>query len=184
MYALYGDCVMISNSKNVVWLGCRWGGGGYTHWHFYSNVLWASKNTYHLFRGTLTKIHHIKINNFWTLISYSILWSTSEKQKWCFCQQQERAAKCGEIAKCHFLKITETANLEHPRKATYFRTFNSYLFNFNDRFNCCTQIFVRAELCARKPSSYCDFWKMTSCDFTAFYTFLTLANFCFLRCTW
>ena len=30
---------------------------------------------------------------------------------------------------------------------------------------------VRTELRARKTSSFCDFWKMTSCDFTLFYSF-------------
>ena len=28
---------------------------------------------------------------------------------------------------------------------------------------------VRTELCAQEASSFCDFWKMTSCDFTLFY---------------
>ena len=30
--------------------------------------------------------------------------------------------------------------------------------------------FVRAELHAQEASSFCDFWKITSCNFTAFYS--------------
>ena len=34
-------------------------------------LYWASKETYHFFRATLTKIHFIKINNIWTQISFN-----------------------------------------------------------------------------------------------------------------
>ena len=34
-------------------------------------IHWASKETYHFFRATLTKIHAIKINNIWTQISFN-----------------------------------------------------------------------------------------------------------------
>ena len=34
---------------------------------------------------------------------------------------------------------------------------------------------VCTELRAREASSFCDFWQMTSCDFTLFYSFLTQA---------
>ena len=33
------------------------------------DVHWASKETYHFFRVTLTKIHSIKINHIWTQIN-------------------------------------------------------------------------------------------------------------------
>ena len=36
------------------------------------------------------------------------------------------------------------------------------------------------ELRAREASSFCDFWNMTSCDFTLFYSFFTQANVIFL----
>ena len=39
---------------------------------------------------------------------------------------------------------------------------------------------VRTELCAREASSFCHFWKMTSCEFTLFYLFLTQANIFFI----
>ena len=38
---------------------------------FYSDIHWASKETDHFFRVTLTKIHNIKINNIWTQISFN-----------------------------------------------------------------------------------------------------------------
>ena len=34
-------------------------------------IHWASKETYHFFRATLTKIHSIKINHIWTQISFN-----------------------------------------------------------------------------------------------------------------
>ena len=38
-------------------------------WHLH--IHWASKETYHFFKATLTKIHAIKINNIWTQISFN-----------------------------------------------------------------------------------------------------------------
>ena len=37
----------------------------------YDEIYWASKETYHFFRATLTEIHAIKINNIWTQISFN-----------------------------------------------------------------------------------------------------------------
>ena len=41
--------------------------------------------------------------------------------------------------------------------------------------------FVRAELRGWETSSFCDFWKVTSCDFTPFYSFFNQPNICFLE---
>ena len=38
---------------------------------------------------------------------------------------------------------------------------------------------VHTELRAREASGFCDFWKMTSCEFTLIYSFLTQANIFF-----
>ena len=40
--------------------------------------------------------------------------------------------------------------------------------------------FVCFELPAREASSFCEFWKLTSCDFIAFISSLIKVNFCFL----
>ena len=40
--------------------------------------------------------------------------------------------------------------------------------------------FVRADLCGPEKSSFCDFWKVTSSNFTPFYSFLTQPTVCFL----
>ena len=40
--------------------------------------------------------------------------------------------------------------------------------------------FVCFELPAREASSFCDFWKLISCDFIAFISSLTEVNFWFL----
>ena len=40
--------------------------------------------------------------------------------------------------------------------------------------------FVCFELPAREASSFCDFWKLTSCNIIAFISSLIEVNFCFL----
>ena len=40
--------------------------------------------------------------------------------------------------------------------------------------------FVCFELPAREASSFCDFWKLTSCDFIAFLSSIIKVNFCFI----
>ena len=47
-----------------------------------------------------------------------------------------------------------------------------------------TLAIVRTELCAQEASIFCDFLKITFCDFTLFYSFLTKANIIFFRCAW
>ena len=44
--------------------------------------------------------------------------------------------------------------------------------------------FVCFELPAQEASSFCDFWKLTSCDFVAFISSMIEVNFCFLRCAY
>ena len=41
--------------------------------------------------------------------------------------------------------------------------------------------FVCFELPAREASNFCDFWKLTSCDFIAFISSLLEVNFCFFK---
>ena len=44
-------------------------------------IHWASKETYHFFRATCTKIQSIKMNHIWTQISYSTPYWAYLKQK-------------------------------------------------------------------------------------------------------
>ena len=90
----------------------------------------------------------------------------------CLCQKGE---KC-EIAKGHFSKITETAHRESSTEAA--SSEHSIAIHSISMAGYVTVIlaFVRAALSAREASSFCDFWKMTSYNFTAFYSFLTKAN--------
>ena len=83
-------------------------------WEACIQLHWASKETYHFFKATLTKIHRIKINHIWTQISYysSPHEAHLKNQRVAFVKKRE---KCGEIAKGHFSKITETARWEPPR---------------------------------------------------------------------
>ena len=64
---------------------------------------------------------------------------------------------------------------ENLREGRLFRTFLS-----KSGFVTAALAIVRTELCAREASSFCAFWKITFCDFTLFYSFLTKANIIFL----
>ena len=92
--------------------------------------------------------------------------------------------KSGEIAKGNFSKITETAHWASSTEAAYSEHFNSYMYLFNFNGELCKR---RISFClwqtpSREASSFCDFWKLTSCDFTRFFSFFTQANLCFQMC--
>ena len=61
---------------------------------------------------------------------------------------------------------------------------NIHSYSFNFKGGLCNRpavlSTVRTELRAREASRFCEFWKITSCDSTLFYSFFTQANvFCF-----
>ena len=92
--------------------------------------------------------------------------------------------KWGEIAKGHFSKITEAACWEPPRKAVY-SEHSIAIHSFSKAGYVTAELaIVHAELRAWEATTFCDFWKMTSSDFTLFYSVLTQANIRFLRCAW
>ena len=96
-------------------------------------IHWASKETCHFFRATLTKIYNIKTYHIYldTVRWKSSSWSTLEKSKGCSCHKGE---KCGEIAKGCFSKITaETAHWDPPWKAAYSAYSIAIHSIFNDR---------------------------------------------------
>ena len=78
-----------------------------------------------------------------------------------------------------FSKITETARWESPRKAAYSE--HSIAIHSISKAGYVTTVLaiVRTEFCAWEASSFCDFWKMTPCDFTILF-FFTQANIIFL----
>ena len=88
--------------------------------------------------------------------------------------------KC-KIAKGHFSKITEIARWEPPRMTVYSE--HSIAIHSISKTGYVTAILaiVHPKLSAREASSFCDLWKMTSCDFTLFYYFLTQSNICFFE---
>ena len=79
------------------------------------------------------------------------------------------------IAKGNFSKITETARWQPPQKAVYSEHSIS-----KAGYVTAVLAIVRTELRAWEASSFCDFWKITFCDFTFLNYFLTKANIIFL----
>ena len=69
-------------------------------------------------------------------------------------------------------------SLRTSTKCCLFRTFDCYSISKAGYVTTVLAI-VRTELRDREASSFCDFWKMTSCEFTFFYSFLTRANIIF-----
>ena len=113
-------------------------------------------------RRSLIKIPHIKINHkIWTPKSYSTPYEAHLKN-----QRRNR--------KRSFFKTPRNCSLRtYLNKKPRINNFYSYSFNFNgELYNC------RAGFCRAKVRAQSDFWKMASCDFTAFYCFLTQGNVC------
>ena len=128
-------------------------------------INWASKETCHFFRATLIKIRRIKINNILTQISYNSPHEAHLKnQRNAFVEMEKK--KIGDIAKGNFSKITETAHWEPPRKGTYSEHSIAIHSITKAGYVSAVLAIVRAELRAREASKLCDFWKMTSFDFT------------------
>ena len=123
----------------------------------YCNIHWASKETYHFFRATITKIHFIKINHIWTQISYcSPNESHLKNLRVSFVKKEKNAVKLQ--IKGHFKKITETARWKPPRKAACSQ--HSIAIHSISKADYVTAVLaiVRSQLRA----VFCDFWKMTS----------------------
>ena len=148
-------------------------------------IHWAWKETYRFFRATLTKIRRIKMNHIWTQKGYSSPHEAHLKkknQRVAIVKKEKNAVK---LQKVIFQK-SQNCSLRTSTKGRLLRTFNRYSFSFKGGL--CNRrtvlAIVRTKLCAREASSFWDFWKVTSCDFTLVYSFLTHSNVWFLRCAW
>ena len=100
----------------------------------YIYIHWASKETYHFFRATLTKIHSIKINHIWTQISFTALILLNKNIRNTQDILASKRRKYGLITKGHFSKIAETAHRASSERAPRRRPiikFKRYSFNFN-----------------------------------------------------
>ena len=135
------------------------------------HIHWASKETYHFFRAMLTKIHRIKMNHIWTQISYGSPHDAHLKNKMvAFVKKEKNAVKLQNVI---FSKITETARWEPLRMAAYSEHSIAIHSISKAGYVSTGLVIVCPELRARKASSFCDFWKLTFCDFTLFYSSLT-----------
>ena len=83
---------------------------------------------HHSFRATLTKTHHIRINHFGTLRSYSTPYEAHLKyQRVAFVRKGKNVVKLKKV----IFKNHRNCSLRTSRKGHLFRTFNSYSLNFN-----------------------------------------------------
>ena len=151
-----------------------------SHYDFFflSKIHWASKETCHFFRSTLTKIHAIKITHIWTqaLILLNkktwkpqgLLVSKRRKMWW----NHERS----------FFENHKNYSPSELHGASPFRTFISYSFNFNGGLCNCLTSFCLLRTPSPEGKHFLWFWKLTSCDFTAFFSFLSEVILYLIRC--
>ena len=68
------------------------------------------------------------------------------------------------------------------RKVTFLKSEHSIAIHSISKAGYVTAVLaiVRTMLCAQEANSFCDFWKITSCDLTLFSSFLTHAKAIFL----
>ena len=93
----------------------------------------TSEETYHFFRATLTKIHHIKINQNFTLISHSTPYESHLKnQKVNFAKKEKNAVKSQKVI---FSQITESAHWE-PVYCILINLFLICMFDIKHNFLC------------------------------------------------
>ena len=145
-----------------------------SRWQAEHHVSTESKETYAILHW-VSKIHHIKINHIWTLISYS---TPYEAHLRFFCQKGE---KWGEIAKINIKKKPKSQKLlteNHHKKPLVQNnsfSFNGGLYNRHTGFCPYRTPFLRGEqfLWLKKKK------KITFCNFPAFYSLLTQANIFF-----
>ena len=144
---------------------------------------WTSKETYHFFRATLTKIYAIKIDNIWTQILLNKnIWKTQN-----FLASKRRKMRLNHERSCFgnrrncspselWASSTEAAYSEHSIAIIHSISMACYVN--------AVRAIVCFELPAREASNFCDFWKLTSCDFIAFISSLIEVNFCFFQCAY
>ena len=101
-------------------------------------INWASKETYHFFRATLTKIQTIKMNHIWTQISYNTPYQAhlNKQLKFAWVKKEKHAVK----SQHHFSKLTENCSplrlgLCHRQKSvqqlhTVYAIYFAGVFNF------------------------------------------------------
>ena len=96
----------------------------------------------------------------------------------------QKGEKCGYITKGHLSKIAKTAHQASSTEAAYSEhSIAIHSISMAGYVNA-VLAFVCFELPAREASSFCDFSKLTSCDFIAFISSLVEVNFCFFRCAY
>ena len=82
--------------------------------------------------------------------------------------------------KGHFSKITETAHWASSTEADYSEHLIAIHSISMAGYVNTVPAFVCFEIPAREASSFCDFWKLTSCDFIAFISSVIEVNFLFV----
>ena len=143
-----------------------------------AKIHWASKETYHFFRATLTKIHFIKISNIWAQISFNIpSWEYLKNTRFSRIKK-ERTWLNHERP---FFENHRNCSPSELHGGSLFRTFNSYSFNFNGGLRKCCTGFCLLRTPSPRGKQFLWLLKLTSCDFIAFISSMIEVNFWFFN---
>ena len=134
--------------------------------YFLFEIHWTSNETYHFFRLMLIKMNHI-----WTLISYSSPHEAHLKiQRVAFVKKEKNEVK----HERSFFENRRNCSPSELHGGSLYSEHSIALHSISMAGYATTvPAFVCFRLPAREASSFCDFWKLTSCDFTAFFSLLT-----------
>ena len=133
-----------------------------------------SKETYHFFRATLTKIHAIKMNNIWTQIGHKRL-SRVKKER--------NAVKSRKVIFRKLQKLLTERALSELHGGSLFRTFNSYSFNFNGGLRKCRTGFCLLQTPRPRGKQFLWFLKIDLLQFHHIYLLSDWSKlFFFLMC--
>ena len=91
----------------------------------------------------------------------------------------QRGDKCDDMARGQFSKITETARLSGWEFEVDKSRYCVYVTRYWNWMNSYWMFWIGCLRGARSGSSFCNFWKITFRDFTAFFSFLTRENHVF-----
>ena len=149
-------------------------------WHTHNAVKhdvqihWASKETYHFFRATLTKIHRININHIWTQISYSFPHEAHLKNQMVASVKKEKNVKLQKVIFQKSHKLLAEILLERPPSYSE-HSIAIHSISKADYITAVLAIF-HTQLCSGRRAV------STSCDFTAFFFCLIEVILYFFRC--
>ena len=139
----------------------------YRPFHYFWATLYIyteRQKKHHFFRATHIIIQSISMNHNWAHISYNTPYQAHLTK----CTFAWVYKKKNEIARGNFSKITETARLPGTELGTDNSQYGGYITRLWNWKNSYWMFWIGGLSWRFSASSFCDFWKVTFCDFISF----------------